>query len=95
MFCKYFLDALKLQCLHEKCQSSFLDFVRLLFSLVIIQIKCDVGDASTLRKKGARELFEIVVNSRYYIDIPVDEDQEASDPKDSSISMNFNTLAPY
>ena len=69
--------------------------VRLLFSLVIIQIKCDVGDASTLRKKGARELFEIVVNSRYYIDIPVDEDQEASDPKDSSISMNFNTLAPY
>ena len=45
--------------------------------------------------KGAEELFEIFVNSRYNINnIPVDEDQEVPEPKDSSISKHFNTLGP-
>ena len=61
----------------------------------MIQIKNYVGETSTLRQKGAKESFKIYVNSRHNIDkIPVDEDQEVPEPKDSSISKHFNTLGP-
>ena len=66
-----------------------------MFSLVMIQIKNYVGENSTLRQKGAKELFKIFVNSRHNIDkIPVDEDQEVPDPRDSSISKISTLLAP-
>ena len=53
------------------------------------------GDASTLREKGAKESFKVYVNSRDIIEnIPVD-DQEVPEPRDSSISMNLTSLAPY
>ena len=54
--------------------------VWLIFSLVMIQI-CDVGETSTLREKGAKEVFEILVHSRFNIDkFPVD-DQDVPNPR--------------
>ena len=36
---------------------------------------CDVGEAPTLRIRGAKEMFEIFVNSRdSIVNIPVDEE---------------------
>ena len=56
---------------------------------------CDVGETSTLREKGSKELFEILVNFRHNIDkIPVDEDQEVPDPRDSSISKISTLFGP-
>ena len=47
---------------------------------------CDVGEASTLRKKGVKESFEIFINSRdTFVNIPVDEDQAALVPDPSKI----------
>ena len=40
-------------------------------------------------KKGAKESIEIFDNSRdTFVNIPVDEDQDVPEPRDSSISIN-------
>ena len=63
-------------------------------SLVIFQINYYVGDASTLREKGAKESFEVFNISRdTFVNVPVD-DQAVPDPGDSSISMIKTSLAP-
>ena len=48
------------------------------------------------KKKGGNESFEIFYNHRdAIVNIPVDEDQEVPDPRDSSLSMNLTHLVPY
>ena len=47
----------------------------------MIQIKCDVGETSTLCEKGAKELLEIFDYYRdTFVNILVDEDQEVPEP---------------
>ena len=51
---------------------------------------CDVRETHALREKGAKESFEHFNNSRdTNVNIPVDEDHEDPDSRDSSISMNL------
>ena len=45
--------------------------------------------------RGAKESFKIFIDSRdNFVNIAVDEDQDVPEPKDSSISMNFNLFGP-